>query len=59
MLQEEADVEDGPAGPPAKAGLNPVYSRPARANVVLAKKPPMYSSSLNYQTAPRRGCLYI
>jgi hypothetical protein len=60
--QEEAADEAGPAkaGPtPAKAGLNPGYSRPARISYVLAMKPPMLSIFLVTKLPLARGCLYI
>jgi hypothetical protein len=67
-LQEEAAAKAGPAkvgptsanaGPPAKAGLNPGYSRPTRVSYVLAMKPPMLSISLVTKLPLARGCLYI
>jgi hypothetical protein len=66
--QEDAAVEAGPAkagptpakaGPPAKVGLNPDYSRPARVSYVLAMKPPMLSFSLVTKLPLARGSLYI
>jgi hypothetical protein len=66
--QEEVAAEAGPAkasptlakaGPPAKAGLNPGYSRPARVSYVLAMKPPMLSISLVMKLPLAHGCLYI
>jgi hypothetical protein len=66
--QEEAVAEARPAkagptlakaSPPAKAGLNPGYSRPARVSYVLAMKPPMLSISLATKLPLARGCLYI
>jgi hypothetical protein len=66
--QEEAVAEAGSAKagpapakacPPAKAGLNPSYSRPARVSNVLAMKPPMLSISLVTKLPLDRGCLYI
>jgi hypothetical protein len=53
--QEEAAAEAGPAkaGPtPAKASLNPGYSRPARVSYVWAMKPPMLSIFPSDQTTP-------
>jgi hypothetical protein len=66
--QEVAAAEAGPAkagptpakaGPPAKAGLNPGYSWPARVSYVLSMKPPMLSISLVTKLPLARGCLYI
>jgi hypothetical protein len=45
--------------PPAKAGLNTGYSRPARVNYILALKPPMSSISLVTKLPLACGCLYI
>jgi hypothetical protein len=44
---------------PAKAGLNPGYSRHARVSYVLAMKPPLLSISLVTKLPLARGCLYI
>jgi hypothetical protein len=57
--QEEAIAEAGSAKagstpakavPPAKASLNPSYSRPAQVSYVLAMKPPMLSIFPSDQT---------